>query len=183
MFHCASLRRQLRLDAEAVAVQRRLLEDVGPDRLVAGLHVGQVDVVEDVGQPGQELVGDAVPVEQDLPLARGGEARSEHRVGLALEDRRDQRGIVGRVVLQVGVLDQADVAAHVLDRGPDRASLPHVARLAEDADALESVAASASRISGDPSRLPSSTQISSIGSDTGLARTRATIVRSVRASL
>ena len=46
-----------------------------------------------------------------------------------------------------------------------------------------SAAASASRISGDPSRLPSSTQTSSMGSATGLASTRPTIVRSVRASL
>src|SRR3954465_12590997 len=46
-----------------------------------------------------------------------------------------------------------------------------------------SAAASASRISGEPSRLPSSTHTSSIGRPTGLASTRATIVRSVRASL
>jgi hypothetical protein len=85
------LRRQLRLDAEAIAVERRLLQDVGPDGLVAGLHVRQVDVVEDVRQPGQEVVGDAVPVEQDLALRRGREPRAEHRVGLAFEDRRDQR--------------------------------------------------------------------------------------------
>ena len=129
------LGRQLRLDAEAIAVERRLLEDVAADRLVAGLHVRQVDVVEDVGQPGQEMVRDAVPVEQDFALRGGGEARAEDRVGLPFQDRRDQRRIVARVVFEVRVLDQADVAAHFLNRAADRGPLPHVLRLAEDADA------------------------------------------------
>ena len=80
------------------------------------------------------MVRDAVPVEQDLPLRRRREARAEHRVGLALENRRDERGIVGRVVLQVRVLDQADVAAHVLNGGDDRRPLAHVPGLADDAD-------------------------------------------------
>ena len=50
------LRRELGLDAEAVAVDRRRLRMSRPDHLVAGLHVRQVEVVQDVREPGQEMV-------------------------------------------------------------------------------------------------------------------------------
>src|SRR5688500_12533691 len=50
------LRRYLRLDAEAVAVERKRPEHFDPHRFVAGLHVGQRGVVEDVGQKGEEPI-------------------------------------------------------------------------------------------------------------------------------
>ena len=44
------------------------------------------------------------------------EARAEDDVGVAVEDRLDEPRVLGRVVLEVGVLDERDVAGHV--RGP-----------------------------------------------------------------
>ena len=129
-------RGELGLDAEAVALEGDLLEDVGADGLVAGLHVGQVDVVQRVGDEGQELVGQAVPEEQHGPLLAGGEARAEHRVGVALEDRREHARIVLRVVLQVAVLHDGDVARALADGPPDGRPLAPVAVLEEHADAI-----------------------------------------------
>ena len=60
--------RDLRLDVERIRPEVHPPQDVGADRLVARLHVGQHRVVEDVRQPGQALVGHEVPVEKD-PVA------------------------------------------------------------------------------------------------------------------
>ena len=177
------LGRQLRLDAEAIAVQRRLLEDVGPDGLVAGLHVRQVDVVEDVGHPGQEVVRDPVPVEQDLPLPRG------RRTAIRTRRRPCPRGSArpardSRPGRTPGPRPGSGRCRRACARSRSGSPRPFpMLRGWRTTRIRESFAARASRISGDPSRLPSSTQISSIGRRTGLASTRATIVRSVRASL
>src|SRR3989344_3374662 len=45
-----------RLEAEAVGLERDGAEDVGAEGLVAASHVGQVDVVEDVGQESEETI-------------------------------------------------------------------------------------------------------------------------------
>ena len=97
-------------------------------------------------------------------LAR--ETRAEHGVGLALQDRRQQAGIVVRIVFQVGVLDDGHVARHVFDRRADGSALAAVARMADGLDP---------RIFGgelfqqlhEPSREQSSTASSSISSETG----------------
>src|SRR5919108_873390 len=56
--------RDLGLDAEAFAPEPEILEQVCSDGLVARLHVGQVQVVEDVREPCEESVPQRVPVEQ-----------------------------------------------------------------------------------------------------------------------
>ena len=52
--------------------------------------------------------------------------RAEDDVGDAADDRLDQLGHLGRVVLHVGVLDHGDLAVDVRDRGPDRDALAAV---------------------------------------------------------
>ncbi len=46
----------LGLDAEAIAFEPQVLQDVGGNRLVTRLHVGEVEIVENIGEPGEELV-------------------------------------------------------------------------------------------------------------------------------
>ena len=129
------LRGQLRLQGEPVRRQRHRPEDVGPDQLGAGLHVGQVDVVQDVAQPGQKLVAQCVPEVQDAPVTARQEPGAEDRIGYALEHRTQQRGVVGRVVLQVGVLDEGQIARHRLDGRSDRARLALVLLVEDVLDA------------------------------------------------
>ena len=57
-------------------------------------------------------------------------------VGPALEDRLDQPRVLGRVVLQVGVLHDDDVAGAVLEALAQRRALAQVLRLVEDADVV-----------------------------------------------
>ena len=58
--------------------------------------------------------------------ALAGEARAVHDLCLPAEHRRQQlRPILG-VVLEVGVLDQHEIAGHVLEAGADRRALATV---------------------------------------------------------
>ena len=67
-----------------------LSSDLAAEHLVAGLHVGEVQVGEHVRDSGQQPVADGVPeVEHAVRLA-GQEARAEDDVGLAVEDRAEQ---------------------------------------------------------------------------------------------
>ena len=52
------------------------------------------------------------------------EPRAEDDVGLALDDRLDELGILRRVVLEVGVLDDDDLAGGVPEPGAQAAPLP-----------------------------------------------------------
>ena len=80
------LGRDLRLEAEAVLFDRDALEHLAAEDLVAGLHVGQVQVREHVRERGEHAVADVVPeVEHAVGLAAD-EARAEHHVGALVED-------------------------------------------------------------------------------------------------
>ncbi len=98
------LGRYLRLDTEAVLFEHEALHDFAPECLVAGLHVGEVQVGEHVRQHGEGAVADGVPeVEHSMRAARH-EARSVNDVGLTVEKRSEDVGVLGWVVLEVGVL-------------------------------------------------------------------------------
>ncbi len=121
---------QLGLDAEAVGDQRQRLHEVRPDHLVAGLHVGEVEVGEHVGEQRQEPVAHRVP-EVQHPAGARLEARAVDGVGLVRPDGLQEGGILHRVVLQVGVLDHDHVPRGRLDPGPHRGALAHVLRLVD----------------------------------------------------
>ena len=86
----------LGLDREAALAQRQRLEDVGPDRLVAGHDVRQVDVEHHVRRERHAAV--AHHVHERVARVALERADAEDRVGLAVEQRRQQpgRGRAGR---------------------------------------------------------------------------------------
>ena len=73
-----------------------------------------------------------MPEVQDAVGGTAGEAGPEDHVGPAGEYRRHQNGILGRVVFEVRVLDDHEVARGCLDPGSQRRSLPLVDRVIED---------------------------------------------------
>ena len=112
------------------ALQGHAVEHALVEQLVAGLHVGERRVVEDVRHEREEAVADPVQEQHVAPLA--GEARSVDDEGAALEHGGEQlRPVVG-VVLEIGVLDEHEVAGHVLERRADRRALPEVVRVQHD---------------------------------------------------
>src|SRR5207237_4134917 len=94
--------RELDLDPEALCPERQALEEVGPDELVARLHVREVQVGEHVGDEREEVVADGVPEEQHA-MKGSLEAGAVHGVALAVPDRPKQGGPPGWVVLEAGV--------------------------------------------------------------------------------
>src|SRR5204862_67184 len=79
----ADLSRDLGLDREVVLAQVERPQHVGAERLVAGLHVGERRVEEEVREQAQEAVADEVPEEVRALRPAAGEARAEDGVGAA----------------------------------------------------------------------------------------------------
>jgi hypothetical protein len=67
------------------------------------------------------------------------EPRSVHDIGMALEDRADQRRVFVRVVFEIGVLDDHHVAGGLADAAPHRGALALVVRLKQHAHAVLAV--------------------------------------------
>jgi hypothetical protein len=99
---------------------------------------------------GEPAVGHVVPEVEHAVGAATVEAVSEHHVGLALEDGLEEHGIVARIVLEVGILDQDDVAARGGDASPHRCTLAAVRRVPEHAQVA---GACAGQLLQDPTRV------------------------------
>ena len=137
------LDRELGLEAEVVRDDWDRLEQGGADGLVAGLHVRQVHVRDQVRQEREEPVADLVPVEERAPGLAAREARAEDRVrGVLDEDLHDPEQ-VARVVLEVRVVDDGDLALRVREGGPHRGALPAVPLVLEEHPVDPAVAAAA----------------------------------------
>ena len=81
------LRGDLGLEPEAVLLDLDRLDHLTPERLVTGLHVGEVQVGEHVRRGGEQPVADRVPVVEDAVRATGEEPRPVDHVGVAGEQR------------------------------------------------------------------------------------------------
>src|ERR1700683_4114018 len=96
------LGRDFRFELEAVRHDGDVLEHLGVEELVTGLHVREGRAVQHVGQQRQHAVPDPMQREHVLPLAGEPAAVDDER--LAAQDRVEQLGPVVGVVFQVGVL-------------------------------------------------------------------------------
>ena len=72
-------------------------------------------------------------VEDAVPVGAAEKAGSIYDVGLARENGPEQDRVFLRVVLEVGVLDDDEIARRGAYAGPDGRSLPHVLRLKKNA--------------------------------------------------
>ena len=106
------------------------------------------------------------------------EPRAEDDVGLVLDDRLDELGILLRVVLEVGILDDDDVAGGVSEAGAQGGPLALVAVVEDDLQVAVAACSSSRRISRVPSVEQSSTTM--ICFLIGTARTRRRISWIVR---
>src|SRR4051812_33909007 len=71
-----------------------------------------------------------MPEIQDLAFEPR-EAATENDIGATVEDRGQHARIIQRIVLQIGILKDGQIAAHLADRPPKRRAFPHVSRLPE----------------------------------------------------
>jgi hypothetical protein len=125
----------LGLEAEAVFLDGDGADEVAAEDLVAGFHVGEVEVGEDVGAEGEEAVAEGVPEVEDAVAFAAGEAGAEDDVGDAGGDGFDEAGVLGGVVLEVGVLDDDELALGGGDAGAEGGALALVDGVSEEGDA------------------------------------------------
>jgi len=129
------LRHDFGLEAETVLLDFHGLDQLPAERLVARLHVREVQVGRHVGKEREETVPRRVPEIEHPVRARADEARAENRIRLSGEDRCDERGVFRRVVFEVGILDQNHGCRGVLDAGADGCALALVFAVPEHAQA------------------------------------------------
>lgn len=96
--------------AESVFTQIDVPQDHCAECLVAGFHIGEIDVCAHVGEQSQQFVSDHVPEINDPMRTTAHESGTENDVGLSIQDGLEQARIFLRVILEVGILDENDVA-------------------------------------------------------------------------
>jgi hypothetical protein len=89
--------------------------------------VGQVKIGRHVAQRGQHAVGYRVPEVENAAPARVGEAGTVHGVGDIVHQRLEDPAVFVRVVFEVGVLDDREFAARLLQRPAHGGALAPVA--------------------------------------------------------
>ncbi len=124
--------------SKRLALMFMSLDHLPAKYLVAGLHVGQDGVIQDVGHDRQQLVGDHMPEHRHPPGASQEAGAVDHICDLLL-DRLKQFRIVTWIVLQVRILDQQDVALGRLHAGHHCSSLALIFFVEDHAQAIPSV--------------------------------------------
>src|SRR6185312_3519690 len=77
--------------------------------LVTYLHIGQIEVSKHVTERGEKSVGDAVPeVKHSMRFAD--KPAPVHDIGFLTKYRVQQLPIILRVIFQIGILNQHDIA-------------------------------------------------------------------------
>ena len=101
-------RGELRLDPEPLTTEPQGSFRVSrANGLVAGLHVGQVQIVQDVREPCQDPIPEGVPIQKDPSLGARSESRTEDCICSVLHDRLQQTREIGGVILEIGVCTTA----------------------------------------------------------------------------
>src|SRR5207245_6143461 len=98
-----------------------------------------------VREESQEFIADCVPEVQYTVLFAAKEPGAKHDIGLLFDYGPKELGIVFRVVLKVGILDEDDIAGSPSEAGPERCPLAAVSVVEE---AYKTVAAEATEIFG-----------------------------------
>jgi hypothetical protein len=81
------------------------------------------------------VVGQRVPVVDHTALARNEKARAVDHIGPVGDERGQDLGILGRVVFQIGILDDAEFAGGLLQPGADGGAFAGIDLVMKDADA------------------------------------------------
>src|SRR5262245_29137351 len=116
----------LRLEIEAVRFNMDVFDHVGAEDFITGLHVREDRVVKQVGDESEHLVADEM-LEVERPRHLGArKTRAVDDVGAPFENGLYQLGVFGRVIFQIGVLNNNDVASGVSQRGPERRAFTHI---------------------------------------------------------
>ena len=84
----------LRLESEAVLLEGDTFDDVGAEELVAGLHVGEVEVGKHVGEPCEEFVPFGMPEKGDAMGLATTIPRTINHIGETFYDRVEEEVVL-----------------------------------------------------------------------------------------
>src|SRR5262245_58357997 len=128
-------RRELRLEVEAVGLDVHALDERRPIHLVAGHQIRHLRPVEQSSRRAHEQVAHAVG--EPHPFDRSLEPAAIDDVGAAGEDRLEQRHVVPRIVFQVSVLVDVNVAGRECPEMLEDAAAPDVLGHEDDRQARQ----------------------------------------------
>ena len=110
-------------------MQRNTFQQIRADHFVAGFHVREVEVTDDVAQEGEELIAELVTEEESALVTAGHEARAEDGIGVFEKEEVHHLQQVTRVVFQVGIVNDDEMRIHMLERGANGRAFAHVFRM------------------------------------------------------
>ena len=110
------------------------MEHFAAHHLVAGLHVRQHRVVEDVGEQREHTVAEVVREQEHAVAAE--EPRAVDDVGAPVDDQLGELGNSSGEYFEVGVLDRHHVAGDRGEAAPQRRALALIALLQQQREAV-----------------------------------------------
>src|SRR5689334_19483010 len=109
---------ELGLEAEAIAAKLNGIEHLATEDFVADFHISQVQVAQQVAEKREHLVAEVMP-EVEHAVRAAVKAVPEHYIGETFQNRLEQLRIIARIVLEIGVLDEDDIAGGMLETCPE----------------------------------------------------------------
>src|SRR4029077_7119438 len=98
-----------RFNFEALANKRDALQQIGANHLVAGFHIGEIQIRDDVAHKGQKSISKLVTEEKDAPVFAGKKAGAENGVGLFFQENLDHFKEIQRVIFEIGVMNNGEL--------------------------------------------------------------------------
>src|SRR5262245_66471863 len=98
------------LDAKSVRFQLEGSQHLRPHHLVTGLHIGEHRVVEDVRGERDDAVAKVMREQKDAMAPE--KPRAVDDIGGALANQLDEIGIFLRRILEIGVLNDDEIAGY-----------------------------------------------------------------------
>jgi hypothetical protein len=129
-------RRDFRLEAETIGFELNTLENFAAEDFVAGLHVGEFEIGEDVGKQGEHFIGDVMPEIVDA-LRSAEKARAKDDVGATVNEGFEEFAVIARIVFEVGVLNENNIASDLREAAAQSSSFTLVVGLEKDAEIAE----------------------------------------------
>lgn len=117
--HPAKLGRNFRAPLEAMGVETNLREHRTAENLIAGCLVVNACAVEKIGKMRQQLRAQEKAQAALGPIG----AHAVNYVGFPLLQRTQKRGIVLRIVFEIGILNQNILAACIFESSADGCAL------------------------------------------------------------
>ena len=123
------LRGNLGFKPKPVLLNGNAVQEFAAKHFVTCFHVSEIQVCKHVGQQREKPVSHHMPEVNHPMRPAAQEPGTEHNIGMILENRCKKYGVLTRVILQVRILNDDQVAGRCLETRTQSCSLAKVALL------------------------------------------------------